>query len=263
MPACYFTEHFMIDLVATVLIVYVLYYRRHGRRDLLMPYLAFNVGLFLVLTMLSLHQTGLGIGIGPLYPGVGASPYRQQLRRYFGAAAGPAGKGYYSYTLGAWHVIALNAECSEVACDRGSAQERWLRRDLAAHPVRCTLAIWHQPRFSSGKGDDDKTYAPFWDDLYAAGADVVINGHVHAYERFAPQDPKGHADPRRGIREFIVGTGGAHLRQKRRDVDANSQVLHLGTWGVLKLTLAPANYRWQFIPVKGQTFTDAGSAACH
>ena len=174
---------------------------------------------------------------------------------YFGARA-PA--SYYSYNLGAWHLIALD---SEVSADQGSQQDRWLRADLAANRRRCTLAYWHKPRWSSGTTHgSDSDFDRFWRDLYAAHADVVLNGHEHNYERFIPQNPRGIADPK-GIREFVVGTGGdshysfgAPLR--------TSQVHDDKTFGVLKLTLRPRGYTWRFVPVAGATFSDYGSAAC-
>jgi hypothetical protein len=182
---------------------------------------------------------------------------------YFGKAAGPAGQGYYSYDVGAWHVIVLNAQCSYVGgCDHGSPQERWLVADLAAHPRLCTLAYWHQPRFSSGAPGQasDRAYEAFWDDLYAYRADVVLNGHAHDYERFAPQTPIGEASPT-GIREFVVGTGGAG-QLPLGTVEPNSEVRHTGTEGVLRLTLRASSYDWRFLPVPGETFTDAGTGTC-
>lgn len=135
-----------------------------------------------------------------------AAPYFD----YFGAAAGDPKNGYYSYDLRAWHIVVLNSECGEVGgCEAGSREERWLRTDLAAHPAVCTLAYWHKPLFSSGSAHgNDPTLKPLFQALYDAGSDVVINGHNHDYERFAPQNPEGGADPARGIREFVVGTGG-------------------------------------------------------
>lgn len=178
---------------------------------------------------------------------------------YFGAQAGVAGRGYYSYDLGAWHIIALN---SNTAMKRGSAQERWLRADLAATHARCVLAYWHHPRFSSGTehGSQPQT-APLWQALADFRADVVIAGHEHNYERFAPQSPDGRPDPR-GIREFVVGTGGAELYLFGPPI-ANSEVRNGDAWGVLKLTLLPTGYRWRFLPVAGKTFSDSGSAPCH
>src|SRR5688500_7706309 len=176
---------------------------------------------------------------------------------YFGAAAGDRSKGYYSYNLGAWHIISLNSEISQSA---GSAQEQWLRADLAANPKICTLAYWHKPRFSSGQHGNIAGSQALWQALYDYGADVVLNGHDHTYERFAPQNPNGQADPK-GIREFIVGTGGAGL-YPFPDIQPNSQVRNNTTYGVLKLTLHSSSYDWQFIPVAGQTFTDSGTANC-
>jgi hypothetical protein len=183
---------------------------------------------------------------------------------YFGAAASPLDtnctqncKGYYSYNVGAWHIIALN---SEIAHGVGSPQEQWLRADLAANQRTCTLAYWHRPRFSSGDHGNDSSFQPFWQALYEYGADVVLNGHDHNYERFAPQDPTGKADPR-GIREFVVGTGGRSLRSFQT-VRANSEVRNSTTWGVLKLSLHPTSYDWEFVPIAGQSFRDTGSAAC-
>jgi acid phosphatase type 7 len=183
---------------------------------------------------------------------------------YFGAAAGDPKKGYYSYTVGTWHVVVLNGNCSQVGgCQKGSPQETWLRADLAANPTTCTLAHWHQPRFSSGGlHGSDATYQPLWQALYDLGADVVVNGHDHHYERFAPQTPTGTADATKGIREFIVGTGGAGTRALGT-IRANSEVRNTGTLGVLKLTLHATSYDWEFVPVAGKTFKDSGTTACH
>jgi hypothetical protein len=181
---------------------------------------------------------------------------------YFGAAAGDADKGYYSYDVGDWHVIALNSECAEVGgCEMGSPQGQWLQADLAANPKACTLAYWHHPRFSSGWHGSNASYQDFWQLLYDAGADVVLNGHDHTYERFAPQDPTGISDPGRGIREFVVGTGGAGLYSFGIP-EPNSEVRENSTHGVLKLTLHPTSYDWELVPIAGQTFTDSGSASC-
>ena len=181
---------------------------------------------------------------------------------YFGAAAGPRGRGYYSYDLGGWHVVVLNSNCEKVSCAPGSAQERWLRADLAAHRATCTLAYWHHPRFSSGFNGNFANTAPFWRALHAAGADVVLTGHDHDYERFAPQAPLGRADPARGIRQFGVGTGGELLRPFRA-IQPNSQRRAASTFGVLALTLRPTGYSWRFVPEPGRTFTDSGSGRCH
>jgi hypothetical protein len=179
---------------------------------------------------------------------------------YFGAKAGDPSKGYYSYNMGSWHIVVLNSNCWKVACAAGSTQERWLRADLAAHPSKCTLAYFHHPRFSSGGNNIE--VAPFWKALYEAGAEVVLSGHVHAYERFAPQNPSGMADSAKGIREFIVGTGGKNLG--RLDyLKPNSQVRNNTTYGVLKLILHSSSYEWKFVPIAGKTFTDSGTKMCH
>jgi hypothetical protein len=182
---------------------------------------------------------------------------------YFGAAAAPAGSPWYSFDLGAWHVVMLDATCSPAGgCDAGSVQGRWLAADLAASTTSCTLAIWHQPRFSSGQHGDDPDVAPFWQALYAAEADVVINGHDHDYERFAPQDPAGAADQAAGIREFVVGTGGAELRPFDEDLVANSEVRLAGHFGILRLVLYAESYDWSFIDTTG-AILDSGAGACH
>ena len=190
----------------------------------------------------------------------GATPYFD----YFGKLAGDPKTGYYSYELGSWHVIVLNSECKDVGgCEPGSREEKWLRADLASHPVACTLAYWHKPLFSSGSAHgNDLTMKPLWDALYEANADVVVNGHDHDYERFAPQTPDGAPDPGRGIREFVVGTGGKSHRPFS-EPKPNSEVRDATAFGVLKLTLKSKGYDWQFIPEEGKTFTDSGSGACH
>jgi acid phosphatase type 7 len=183
---------------------------------------------------------------------------------YFGAAAGPRGKGYYSYDLGDWHVVGLNSNCSQVGgCHAGSAQEQWLRQDLAANPKPCTVAFWHHPLFTSGANHSPATgMRPLFQALYDHDAELVVTGHNHQYERFAPQNPAGGLDNARGIRAFVVGTGGAHL-YGFGSVQANSQVRNADTHGVLKLTLKASGYEWNFIPVAGKTFTDTGSTSCH
>jgi hypothetical protein len=194
------------------------------------------------------------------YYTAGASGYYN----YFGAAAGDPSKGYYSYDLGAWHIVSLNSMCENVGgCGANSTMVSWLRQDLAAHPSSCTLAYWHHPVFSSGSdhGNDPKMI-PSCDALYAAGADVVLSGHDHDYERFAPQTASGVADSARGIREFVVGTGG-RSHYSFGTIRANSQVRNSDTFGVLKLTLHPTSYDWQFVPEAGKTFSDSGSASCH
>jgi hypothetical protein len=172
---------------------------------------------------------------------------------YFGARAAPPG-GWYSYDLGTWHLVVLNSNCGPAGgCEPGSPQELWLRADLASHSARCTLAYWHHPRYSSGPHGDDPTVEPFWLALAAAGADVILSGHDHDYERFAPK---------RGIREFVVGTGGrSHYPIVRRTT--GSVVRNSTAYGVLRLTLRPGSYSWRFLPVRGASFTDKGSARCH
>lgn len=183
--------------------------------------------------------------------------------QYFGKAAGSPLQPYYSFDLGSWHIVALNSECAAAGgCGHGSRQERWLVADLAAHPNRCTLAFWHAPRFSSGGHGSDAAYSPFWDDLYQAGAEIVLNGHDHSYERFAPQTPSAKAAPERGIREFVVGTGGKNLRPFHTP-RANSQVRNAASFGVMLLTLHQDSYDWRFVPIKGSSFTDSGHGTCH
>jgi hypothetical protein len=182
--------------------------------------------------------------------------------QYFGAAAGEPGKGYYSYDIGAWHVIALNSNCTNIGgCGTGSPQETWLKADLAAHPSQCTLAYYHHPRFASN--GDTLGVNQLWYDLVTAGADVVLNSHRRHYERFAPQGAGGTYDPVGGVREFVVGTGGKSLTKFGTTFETNSEVRNDATFGVVKLTLHPAGYEWQFVPEAGKTFTDAGSAYCH
>ena len=191
------------------------------------------------------------------YLTAGASAYF----RYFGAAAASP-NGYYSYDLGAWHVVVLNSNCAFVSCTAGSAQESWLRADLAAHPARCTLAYWHHPRFNSGFHGNDLAVAPLWNALYSAGADLVLTGHDHDYERFAPQNSAGRRDPLHGMREFVVGTGGKDLGPLRA-VRPTSERRDNRTFGVLALTLRPAGYSWRFVPETGGRFRDAGGGSCH
>jgi hypothetical protein len=188
------------------------------------------------------------------YMAAAAGPYYA----YYGAVAGPAGRGYYSYNLGTWHVIALN---SNVAADASSEQIRWLRADLAANPQACTIAYWHHAVFSSGFHGNNPKMAEAWRVLDSTGVDLAIVAHDHNYERFAPQDYTGRADPN-GIRQIVVGTGGAELRAFGPVVRANSEARNSGTYGVLKLTLRSGSYTWEFIPQPGATFRDAGSASC-
>jgi hypothetical protein len=189
------------------------------------------------------------------YHSANAAPYFE----YFGTSAGEPGKGYYSYTVGTWHVVVLN---SELPVEAGSAQEQWLRADLAAHPNKCTLAYWHRPRFSSGPHGSDAAMQPLWQALHEAGAEVVLSGHDHLYERFAPQTPEGAADAARGLRQFVVGTGGK-TPYSVATVAPNSEVRDASTHGVLKLSLEDGAYAWEFLPAQGGTFTDKGRGSCH
>jgi hypothetical protein len=178
---------------------------------------------------------------------------------YFGARAGPPGKGYYSYDLGSWHIVVYNSNSAE-RMRAGSEQMEWLRKDLAMHPSACVLAYGHHPRFSSGKRGVEERVKVLWDVLYAAGADVVVSGHEHFYERFAPQTPDGQADSVHGIRQIIAGTGGApfyRIRTRAKNSEVRSQ-----THGVLKLTLHEGSYDWDFVPVRGDRFTDRGHGVC-
>ena len=178
---------------------------------------------------------------------------------YFGSAAGDPSKGYYSYDIGGWHIIAIN---SVIARDAGSPQEQWLRADLAGNQKKCTLAYWHYPRFSSGSTHgNDATMSAIWQALYDYNAEVVVSGHEHNYERFAPQTPSGQLDQARGIREFVAGTGGAG-NYTFGATQPNSEVRYNSTPGVLKFTLYADHYDWQFIPTSG-SFTDSGSGSCH
>ena len=187
---------------------------------------------------------------------------------YWGEQAGPAGKGYYSYELGDWHVVVLNTNCDAKnlgGCGAGSPQETWLKEDLAKRPGACIVAYGHHALFSSGvfkKHAVHPELKQLWKDLYAAHADLILAGHEHSYERFAPQDPEGKADPANGIREIVAGTGG-----RSHDLigfaTPNSEVREWQTFGVLKLTLSPGKYRWEFIPEEGKSFQDVGGGACH
>jgi acid phosphatase type 7 len=205
-------------------------------------------------------------------PVPGNQEYRTpEARGYFdyfngvGIAAGPAGergKGYYSYEIGAWHLVALNSNCKHVACAAGSFQERWLRADLDAFRSTCTLAYWHHPRFSSSHEGSHASLQPLWRALYDAGADVVLSAGGRLYERFAPLDRSGAIDRETGVRQFIVGTGGrSHTRFAA--LREGSERRNSGTFGVLELTLHPTGYTWRFVPEAGEPFTDTGTGRCH
>jgi acid phosphatase type 7 len=198
------------------------------------------------------NHEGAGTGYFNYFNGVGVAD----------GPAGRRGRGYYSFDLGGWHLIALNSNCTRVSCGAGSIQERWLRADLAAHPAMCTLAFWHTPRYSSGHDGSHVTLHPFWKALSDAGAEVVLTAHSHNYERFAPLDANGKRTAAGGMRQFVVGTGGAFFTGLGSRLGA-SEVAQNNTFGVLKLTLHPTSYDWQFVPIAGGTFTDSGSGACH
>jgi hypothetical protein len=184
---------------------------------------------------------------------------------YFGAAAGTPGKGWYSYDIGAWHLIALNTNgegaCATISCSVGSEQERWLRADLAATQASCVLAYFHHPRFSTGPHGDNTGVKPLWQALYDYNADVILQGHDHNYQRWAPMNPEGQPDSSRGIRSFVVGTGGKNLYAvgSRSGLEAKQG----DTLGILKLTLRTASYDWAFEPVAGKTYNDSGTGTCH
>jgi hypothetical protein len=181
---------------------------------------------------------------------------------YFGRRAGRARRGYYSFNVGRWHLISLTSECEDVGgCRKGSPQYNWLRRDLRRNSRFCTLAYWHHPRFSSGEHGNQEHVAPFWSLLFRHRADIVLNGHDHDYERFAPQTPGGRYS-RRGIRQWVVGTGGANhypFNSTRR----NSRVRNSTSFGALFLRLRPRSYKFQFVPAGDGHFRESGSGRCH
>lgn len=177
---------------------------------------------------------------------------------YFGRAAGEGQRGYYSTTIGSWQVFSLN---SALRGEDFKAQLAWLKSELSATRARCTLAYWHHPMFSSGDHGNNPFMREAWQLLVDAGAELVLSGHDHDYERFAPQDADGRRDDRRGVRQFVVGTGGAYLRPLRLD-RPNSEVNDSSTFGVLRLVLKDAGYEWEFLPVQGGRFTDRGAASC-
>ncbi len=173
---------------------------------------------------------------------------------YFGWRAGPADRGYYVYTRGKWRIYSLNSEVLS------RQQLRWLRADLQRHTPACSLAYWHSPLFSSGQHGNDTDMRDLWDPLYGAGVDIVINGHDHHYERFAPLRPNGSRS-RHGIRQFIVGTGGAALRPAM-DVKRHSRMRYWSSHGLLRLRLEPGGYSWRFISVRDGV-VDSGRGDCH
>jgi acid phosphatase type 7 len=188
--------------------------------------------------------------------------------RYWGEQAGDPEKGYYSFELGPWHIIALNTNCDVKVlggCGEDSPEEVWLKQDLAAHPKACIIAFGHHALFSSGFSSKHARHGElraFWEDLYAAHTDLVLAGHEHSYERFAPQDPEGHADAEHGIRQITVGTGG-RSHTLLGFAMPNSEVRNADTFGVLKLTLSPTKYKWEFVPEARGQFHDSGEGNCH
>jgi acid phosphatase type 7 len=194
------------------------------------------------------------------YKSAGAKPYFD----YFGERAGEPDEGYYSYERGSWHIVALNTNCKEVGgCEGRSAQGRWLRRDLNEHPGRCTLAYFQHPLYASGRGYDSPKVKPIWHILYTHKADVILNGHAHRYERYARITPSGARSSERGIRQFIVGTGGAPGGDQKGPKEPHVQAKKIGAPGVLKLHLGSGYYHWKFVAVEGRHYTDSGKARCH
>ncbi|HET8777054.1 MAG TPA: metallophosphoesterase [Candidatus Limnocylindria bacterium] len=201
------------------------------------------------------------------HPAVGNHEFKQTkaegYHEYWGDAAGPFDLYYYSYDLGTWHIVVLNSECHRVGCEfqtEDGTQAEWLEADLAASDALCTIAIWHHPRWSSGRYSNNADYDTFWEVLYRHGAEIVLNGHEHLYERFEPMNPDGDVNPV-GIRQFTVGTGGGNLRGFE-DIKEHS-VARGSEHGVLELTLYPDRYAWEFLAVAGADFSDAGSGTCH
>jgi hypothetical protein len=190
------------------------------------------------------------------YVSPGAAPYYA----YWGDRAGPAGRGYYSYELGNWHIVSLN---SEVDTSGAGQQAAWLRADLAAHPNLCTLAFWHRPRWSNDASyGDDPSVAPMFQILYDAGVDVLLQGHAHAYERWSEMAPDGTTRPGRGVRAFVVGTGGAESHAVNA-LEPGEEVSQGNVFGVMRMTLTASGYSWEFLPTVSATFTDSGATACH
>lgn len=199
------------------------------------------------------------------YPTVGNHEYvtrgAQGYFDYFGFRAAPEGLSYYAVRKGDWLLIALN---SNIDGRIESYQGEWLKKTLQDHPTTCALAFWHHPLFSSHEQRDrPRDLGAFWQILYEAGAELVLNGHIHIYERFAPLTPDGKRDDPRGMIQFTVGTGGASLNKPPKRIDPRSEALFMESWGVLKLTLFADRYTWEFLPTGGVTFRDSGEAKCH
>jgi len=215
--------------------------------------------------LLDCYEPAMGRHRGRTRPSVGNHEYRTPHAgayfSYFCGLGGEPFKGWYSYELGAWHVVVLNSNCNEVGCDGASEQVRWLRADLAAHPSRCTVAYWHHPRFNSGAHGAEPRVQPFWDALDAAGAELVLNGHEHAYERFVPQTSAGVRDDARGLRQLIVGTGG-RSPSALRDLQQNSAVRLEASIAILELKLHDGSYDFRLVGADGKAL-DSGRGDCH
>ncbi|MBP9112693.1 MAG: metallophosphoesterase [Polyangiaceae bacterium] len=183
--------------------------------------------------------------------------------KYFGAAAGDPTKGYYSYDVGTWHVIALNSNCGEIdGCDAQSPQVAWLKADLAANAAKpCTAALWHHPRYTVGVHSNGTGMQPIWETLYANNVELILTGHDHNYQRWAPLDAAGKVDLVKGMRSFVIGTGGKDFYGTQADVRVEAR--EHDTWGVVKFTLNPSGYDWEFIAEPGKTFKDKGTGNCH
>jgi alkaline phosphatase len=203
------------------------------------------------------------------------APHAGPFFAYFCGAAGPPFLGRTSFDVGAWHVVVLNSNCGGDAdvpsstpgdfggCGADADQAHWLRDDLAAHPAHCTAAMWHHPRYSSGPYGQATAMSDTWRILHDAGADLVLSGHAHLYERFAPMDADGNVDPARGMREIVVGTGGKVPLSTIAAVATGSEAVGNQAHGVLRLELRSGGYAWHFMAVDGDSFADDGEAACH
>jgi hypothetical protein len=202
---------------------------------------------------------------GGTAPGMGFIDYFRDQLTPFGPTATDPSKLYYSYNYGAWHIVVLNISCYENVAPgcNPTLQEQWFENDLAANTTACTAVMWHKPRFSSGSVHGDYFLSQqFWETAYTHGVELVLSGDDHEYERFAPMDAAGNADPQYGVRQWVVGTGG-FSHYTFGTIQPNSEVRNSDTWGILKLTLHSGSYDWQFLPEAGHTFTDTGSTACH
>jgi acid phosphatase type 7 len=176
------------------------------------------------------------------------------------------GKGYYSYDFGSWHIVVLNSNCDYVSCNSTSAQATWLQNDLASHPKQCTLAYMHHPLYATGTGGLEPRVKPLWQILYDNGADVILNGHDHRYERLDRIDPNDNQDSTYGIRPLIAGTGGDPGSGTSDTNEPNSQVRIFGTAGILRMDLSDTSYSWKFVAVDGTAdgnVMDPGSESCH